>query len=169
MQILSEVNRSYLLDSFTAPIGVSHFWTLSAQLLDFKLEPLLYLEEIVGPTIRVRVQNLEIELPASWNILIVDRETYTIDVIPIAQCASFDQDVLLFSPDDSKLKTGKITVLEFVKKGICIAPEIPKGSAMIHPTGPELSHGRSLMYGIVVGGHDLYRWIGGRTVGEILG
>jgi len=169
MQILSEVNRPYIIDSFTAPLGVTHFWSFSGHMLDFKLEQTQYLEEIVGQTIRVRVQNLEIDLPASWYIMIVDKETYTVDMVPISHCASFDQDVLLFSPDDSKLKTGKISVIDFKPKGMCIAPEIPKGSAMIHPTGPELSHGRSIFYGIVIGGHDLYRWIGGKTVGDILG
>jgi hypothetical protein len=169
VQILSEVNRPYIIDSFTAPLGVSHFWTLSGHMMDFKLEEMQYLEEIVGQTIRIRVQNLDIDLPASWSILIVDKETYTIDMVPIAQLASFDQDVLLFSPDDSKLKTGKAMVIDYREKAVCIAPEIPKGSAMIHPTGPELSHGRSIFYGIVVGGHDLYRYIGGKTVGDILG
>jgi hypothetical protein len=169
MQILSEVNRPYIIDSFTAPMGVSHFWTFSGHMMDFKLEEASYLEEIVGQTIRIRVQNLEIDLPASWMIMIVDKETYTIDMVPLAQCASFDQDVLLFSPDDSKLVTGKVTVLDFKKKSACIAPEIPKGSAMIHPTGPELSHGRSIFYGIVIGPHDLYRWIGGKAIGDILG
>lgn len=169
MQILSEINRPYLLDSFTAPLGVSHFWTFSGHMLDFKLEETKYLEEIVGKTIRIRVQNLEIDLPASWQIMIVDTETYTIDVVPIAHCATFDQNVLLFSPDDSKLKMGKVTVLDFKDRGVCIAPEIPKGSALIHPTGPELNHGRSCFYGIVVGPHDLNRWINGLTVGDILG
>lgn len=101
--------------------------------------------------------------------MIVDKETYTIDMVPISHCASFDQDVLLFSPDDSKLKTGKVKVLNYLPKYVCIAPEIPKGSAMIHPTGVELSHGKPCHYGIVVGPHELYRYICGRTVGDILG
>ena len=169
MQILSEVNKPYIIDNFTAPLGVSHYWSFSGHMLDFKLEESKYLEEISGKTVLVRAQNLEIELPASWSIMIVDQETYTIDMIPIVQCASFDQPALLFSPDDSKLKIAKIKVLDFKDKGVCIAPEIPKGSAMIHPTGPELMHHRQIFYGIVVGPHDLYRWIGGKTIGDILG
>jgi len=168
VQILSEVNRPYLIDSFTAPMGVSHCWMFSGHMMDFKLEQLQYLEEIVGPTVKLRVQNLDIELPASWHILIVDKETYTVDSIPIAQCASFDQDVLLFSPDDSKPTTGKALVLDFVRKGTCIAPEVPKGSALVHPTGPELSHGKQCFYGIVVGPHDLHRWLSNKTVGDLL-
>ncbi len=169
MQILSEVNKPYIIDSFTAPLGVSHFWTFSGHMMDFKLEETQYLEEIAGQTIRIRVQNMEIDLPASWSIMIVDKETYTIDMIPIAQCASFDQDVLLFAPNDSKLKTGKVTVIDYKPHGVCIAPEIPKGSAMIHPVCQDVVHGRQMYYGIVVGGHDLYRYISQKTVGDILG
>lgn len=112
MQLLSEVSRPYIVDSITAPMGITHFWTLSGHMLDFKLEPLEYLEETTGPTIRVRVQNLEIDLPATWNLVAVDRETYTIDSIPLTACATFEHDILLFSPDDSKLVTTKLAVID---------------------------------------------------------
>lgn len=166
---MSEISKPYLLDSFTAPLGVTHFWTFSGHMLDFKLEEMQYLEEIVGKTIRIRVENLEIDLPASWNIMAVEKENYTLDMIPIAQCATFNQDILLFSPYDSKLKTCKINVIDFKPKGICIAPEIPKGSAMVHPVCQETLHGKMLHYGIVITPHDIFRHLNGKTIGDILG
>lgn len=167
MQILSEVNKPYNINSFTAPLGVSHFWTLSGHMLDFKMEEIQYLEEIVGQTVRVKVLNAEFDMPASWNILVVDRDTYTIDMVPISHCASFDHDVFMFSPDDTKLKTAKASIIKFEPQGTCFGPEIPKGSAMIHPVGQDVSHGKQLNYGIVISPHDLYRWIGGKTIGDI--
>ncbi len=169
MQILSEVSRPYIVESLTAPMGVSHFWTFSGHMMDFKLEELEYLEETTGPTITLRIQNLDIPLPASWNIMAVDMETYTVDCIPVAQAATFAARILMFSPDDSKLVTTTASVVDFRKSAAVVHPTVPKGSAMIHPTGPEISHGRSIFYGIVCGPHDLHRWIGGRTVGDILG
>lgn len=169
MHILSEVTRPYIVDSITAPMGVTHFWTFSGHMMDFKLEPLEYLEETIGATIRIRVQNLEIDLPASWSLIAVDRETYTIDTIPVTACTTFEHDILLFSPHDSKLVTTKLSVIDFNEKRSCIHPMIPKGSAMIHPTGPELSHGKQIFYGIVCGPHDLGRYITAKTVGDILG
>jgi len=169
MQLLSEVSRPYIVDSITSPMGVTHFWTFSGHMMDFKLEALEYLEETIGPTMKIRVQNLEIEMPTSWSLVAVDKETYTIDTIPVTACATFEHDILLFSPDDSKLVTTKLNVVDFKEKASCIHPMIPKGSAMIHPTGPERSHGRDIFYGIVCGPHDLVRFIGGRTVGDILG
>lgn len=169
MQILSEVSRPYIVDSITAPMGVTHFWTFSGHMMDFKLEELEYLEETIGPTITIRVQNLEIDMPASWSLIAVDKETYTIDSIPVTACATFEHDILLFSPFDSKLVTTRLTIVDYSEKKSCIHPMIPKGSCMIHPTGPEISHGKSIFYGIVAGPHDIYRYIGGATVGDILG
>jgi len=168
MHILSEVARPYSVESLTAPMGVSHFWSFSGHMLDFKLEELSYLEETVGPTIRVRVQNLDIDVPSSWHVLAVDRETYSIDCIPITSIATFEHDILLFSPDDSKLVTTKLNIVDYTPKGCVHHPMVPKGSAMIHPTGPEISHGKSIYYGIVIGPHDLHRWISGLAVGDIL-
>lgn len=169
MQILHECNKAYILDSITSPMGVSHFWTFSGHMMDFKLEPLEYLEETIGPTIKIRIQNLEIDIPATWVLVAVDRETYTVDTIPVTACATFEHDILLFSPNDSKLVTTKLNVVDFNERKSCIHPLIPKGSAMIHPTGPEISHGRPIFYGIVCGPHDLSRFLYSKTVGDILG
>lgn len=150
-------------------MGVSHFWTFSGHLMDFKLEKLEYLEETTGPTVTLRVQNLDIALPASWSLLAVDMETYKVDCIHVASAAAMAHSLLLFSPDDSKLVTTTAMVTDFKKKASVVHPTVPKGSAMVHPTGPEISHNRSIFYGIVCGPHDLYKWISGRTVGDILG
>jgi hypothetical protein len=168
MQILSEASRPYIIESLTAPIGVSHFWTFSGHMLDFKLEELSYLEETIGPTVKVRVQNLEMNLPASWHLLAVDRETYAIDCIPVPAVATFEHDILLFSPDDSKLVTTKLAIVDYSPKASVYHPMVPKGSAMVHPTGPEMSHHRSLFYGVVTGPWDLHRWINGLAIGDIL-
>lgn len=168
MQILAETQKPYIVESLSAPIGVSHYWTFSGHMLDFKLEPFTYIEETTGPTVRVVAQNLEMDLPASWQVLVVDQETYTIDCIPVAHCASFDHSVFLFSPHDGKMATTQMRVVDFRQQASCIHPAVPKGSALVVPTGPELLHGQRVFYGIVCGPYDLARWIGGRTVGEIL-
>jgi hypothetical protein len=83
--------------------------------------------------------------------------------------ATMDHRLFLFSPDDSKLVTTTAIVVEYSPKAVVYHPMVPKGSAMVHPTGPETSHGKPIFYGIVCGPHDLHRWISGKTVGDILG
>lgn len=169
MQLLSEVSRAYDLNSLTSPMGVSHFWTFSGHMMDFKLESLEYIEETSGPTIKMKVENTEISIPASWNIVAVDKETYRIDCIPVTACATFEHDVLLFSPDDSKLVTATASVTDFQAHAACVHPMVPKGSAMTSPVAQKLWHQKEITYSIIIGPHDLYRFIGGRTVGDILG
>jgi hypothetical protein len=137
-------------------------------MLDFKLEGLTYLEETTGPTVRIRVQNLEIDVPTGWHLLAVDKETYLVDSIPVTATATFEQNILLFSPEDSNPTTTKVTIIDFNPRQSVFHPMVPKGSAMIHPTGPEMSHGKSIFYGIVCGPYDLHRWVSQKTIGDIL-
>lgn len=168
MNILSDTNRPYPIESLSAPIGVSHFWSFSGQLLDFKLEDLTYLEETTGPTVRIRCQNMELNVPASWHVLAVDRETFGVDCIPIPAIATFEHDVLLFSADDCKPTTSKLSIVSYFDKASVIHPMIVKGAAMVHPIGLNPMHGKLVHYGIVIGPHDLGRWISGKAVGDLL-
>ncbi len=168
MQILHEGSKPYILDKLTAPIGVSHFWSFSGHMLDFKLEELSYLEETVGPAVKVRAKNLEFYVPSGWYVLALDKETYQVDSMPITACATHDHNILMFSPDDSSPVTTEVAVIDYVQKMNLVHPSIPKGSMMIHPTGPETKHGTSIFYGLVMGPHDLWRWVGGKTIGDIL-
>lgn len=169
MQIMTEVGRPLMIDSLTAPLAVSHYWTLSGQMMDFKLEAMDYLEETTGPTISVRIHGMEMDLPVSWNVVAVDRETSTIDSIPLTACATFQHEIMLFSPSDCKLVTANMQILDYHPKRACIHPMIPKGAMMIHPTSMQDKLGKPVLYGIICGPADLHRFIGGKTIGDILG
>lgn len=168
MNILSEVNKPCPLSSITAKVGISHFWTLSSQIRDFKLEELTYLEEMSGKLVTLQIGDTIVKLPSNWSIMIVDNETYTIDLVKVPNLAAFDYDVFLFSPEDSKLKTTKVKVIGLDEEGVEVVPSIPKGSAMIVPAGTFSSHGRLLYCGIVTTPYDLWRWLNGCTVGDLL-
>ena len=81
MHILYDALRPYNVTSLTDPISITHFWTFSGTMMDFKLEPLEYLEETTGPTVTVEVNGLTFDMPVSWNVLAVEQDSYT--VIPI--------------------------------------------------------------------------------------
>lgn len=169
MKILSEISRPYNFSSIVDPIGISHFWIFSSQLMDFKLEPISYVEQITGPVVQIKVRDTLISIPASWHIIAVDLETYTLDTIPITACATFDHDIFLFSPTDSKLTTAKINVIGYEEEETCTHPLVPKGSILASPIGEELSHGKPAFYAIMCGPHDLHRHLQGATVGDVLG
>lgn len=167
MKILSELSRPYNFSSITDPIGISHYWVFSGHMMDFKLEPISYVEQASGPVVKIKVFNTEISIPASWHIMAVDTETYTIDTIPITACATFDHDIFLFSPNDSKLVTTKINVIGYSDNEACVHPLVPKGSILASPVGEFKLHGNPIFYAIMCGPHDIHRHIGGATVGDI--
>lgn len=168
MVILNEIPRPYIIDSLTAPIVLRHHWIFSGQQLDFSLSEITYLEETVGPTITLQVQDSEVRVPGAWNVLIVDKETYTIDAVPVTACASFEHLAFVFSPTDGKLITAPIRAINWEPKGVCIYPAVDKANALVHAISPGTLHGKQIQRGIIVGPNDLWRHISGRTVGDIL-
>ena len=168
MIILNEINRPYIVDSLTAPIVLRHHWIFNGQQLDFGLNEIQYLEETTGPTVTLQIEDSEVRVPGAWNVLIVDRETYTVDAVPVTACASFEHLAFVFSPEDGKLITAPIRVLNWEPKGVCIYPAVDKANALVHAISPGVLHGKTVPRGVVVGPSDLWRYIGGKTVGDLL-
>lgn len=171
MHILSETNRPYILDSLTQPLpqGARFHWTLSGRDVDFMLSEISYLEETIGPTLSLLIEDTVVQVPGSWNILIVDRETYTVDAVPVTACTSFAHEAFVFSPEDSKLITAPIRVIGWDPNGSCIYPAVEKANALVHAISPGHKHGAQTSRGIVIGPNDLWRYLGGKTVGDLLG
>lgn len=168
MIILNEINRAYIVDSLTAPIVLRHHWVFNAQQLDFMLSEITYLEETQGPTITLQIADSEVRVPGAWSVLVVDRETYTIDAVPASACAAFEHEAFVFSPTDSKLQTAQIRVIGWDPKGSCIYPAVERAHALVHAISPGDSHGKSTARGVIIGPNDLWRFIGGKTVGDVL-
>lgn len=167
--VINEINKPYLIDSLTQPLPLRHHWIFDGHFLDFTLSEINYLEETVGPTITILVAECEIKVPGAWNILIVDRETSTVDVVPISKCAAMEYLAFVFSPEDGKLITEPIKVINWDEKDSCIFPAVGTGTAVVHSIAPGILHGKQINRGIVLSPHDLWRWIGGKTIGDILG
>ena len=133
------------------------------------LNEITYLEETVGPTVTLQIADAEVCVPGAWNVLIVDMETYTIDAVPVTACAAFEHQAFIFSPDDSKLITSPIKVVNFQQKESCIYPALERAQALVHAVSPGVSHGKTISRGVLLSPGDLWRWIGGKTIGDVLG
>lgn len=169
MQILTDFSKPYILDTLTAPMVVTHCWVFAANILDFKLAPLTYLEETTGPTVKLLVEGTELYVPTSWNILIVERETSTIDTIPVSSCSATPFGVFLMSADDSRMRIGSIAVIDYIPEYSCIHPLIPKGMALCHAIGPtQTVTGQMTELAVIIGPHDLNKFINGLAAGDLL-
>ena len=77
MLIFDENNDAIMLDCIQGPVLSQYMYVLDLQMMDFTLSPLLVFEEVICPTITLRVRGFTFDLPANWNILITDEERFT--------------------------------------------------------------------------------------------
>ena len=169
MQVLPDYNKPYIIDSLTAPLVIKYNWIFNGPAVDFMLSQITYLEETTGAAVKVRINNTEFWVPATWNILVTDRETYQLDTVSIQSCANIKHLAFSFSPDEMKLRTLDVMVVDYVDEMSLVHPMINKGTALVHPVGPAptLQHGKQLQLSVVIGPHDLYKHLQNKVIGDI--
>ncbi len=168
MLCLPDYNKPYLIESLHAAVAIKYHWVFNAQICDFVLAPIHYLEETSGSAVKVRINNFEFWMPATWNILVTDRETYQIDTVGIQQCAATSHIAFSFSPDEMKLRTLEIMVLDYVDSMALVHPMINKAQALVHPVGPSPKGiGKEYQLNVVIGPHDLYKHLQNKVVGDL--
>ena len=156
MIILPEWSRPYIISAVNQPIVPQYYWTFSGTLLDFTLTPLVYLEENIGPTIRIEINGIEFDVPTSWHILVVDPETRTIDTIPVAECAHNEYKAMLISSINSKYVDSVINIIDLNPNDTSLVyPKLSKGTMMMHPVGLEDGNEENVL-NAVIGPYDLY-------------
>jgi hypothetical protein len=168
MLVLPDYGKPYIIDSLTAPVVIKHNWIFNAPACDFMLSPITYLEETTGAVVKVRINNSEFWVPATWNILVTDRETYQLDTVAIQSCASTKHIAFSFSPDEMKLRTLDVMVVDYAEDMALVHPMISKGTALVHPVGPTVHGiGKQLQLSVVIGPHDLYKHLQNKVIGDV--
>lgn len=168
MLFLSDLNKPYIVDSLSQPMAIKHNWIFSAHMLDFTLSQISYLEESSGPAIRLKINDFAFLVPSSWNILIVDNDTYQIDTIPVTSCANAQCFAFGMSPTDSRLRLFEISILDFEPNVSLVHPMINRATALCHPIGTSSYQGNEVDVCSVIGPFDLHKWINGKSIGDIL-
>lgn len=167
MLVLPDFAIPFSVDSLTAPIVIKHCWMFRGIDTDFTLLPILYLEETTGAAVKVRINNSEFWIPATWNILVTDRDTFQLDTVNIQSCAATKHIAFVFAKDELKLRTLDIMVLDYCDSMSLIHPMIGKGTALVHPVGPSQGIGKQVALSVVIGPHDLYKYLSDKIVGDI--
>jgi len=167
MIICPDWNRPLNIDSLDTPIVATHFWTFSGPMLDYCLSPITYLEETTCPLIRLKINEVEFDVPTSWFILVGDPDTYQLDTIPIASCSNSVQHAVIMSPDDSRWRLLPISVISFKPESACVHPMLQKGYGLQHPVGQVMLHEKNVLITITISPMDLYKFIENFAVGDI--
>lgn len=137
MLILDENCHSIILDSVMTPLITNYFWILDLEIKDFTLTPLLILEEIIAPTVTLRILGFEFKLPANWTMLVYSEETMQVDVVDIGKLAGNDFTSLICGPRMSTVKPGHVIVTDYTPEFVNYAPSLSKHQMLCHPIGPD--------------------------------
>lgn len=137
MLIFDDENCPIIIDSIYTPVLSNYFWILDFELMDYTITPLLTLEEIVSPSIVLQIAGFSFNVPATWNILVVDNDTSQLDLIETNQLAGKDFSALMFGPNKWKHEYTNIRVINFSSSFVHTGPSLNKHQMLCHPIGPD--------------------------------
>lgn len=133
MLIFDGDSQPIIIDSIHGPTVSEYMWVLDLQMLDFKMTPLLMLEEIVCSSVQVMVNGYEFVLPASWNILVYDRDTTQLDVVELAEAAGRQFTAMAYGPNKTQPSPAPITVTNYFVEYKNVGPSLNKHQMLCHP------------------------------------
>jgi hypothetical protein len=162
------------LESVNGPVIPTHNWFYNSESNDFVLRPIRLLEETTGPTVRVLINGSEFNVPASWNLLVVDEETKMVDTVQITQCSSSNYRAFLMHPDILDYATSPVVLLDLFMRESCVHVMIPKMTMLLHPVGQvtkqQLNRGKTsdLSFSCMLSPQDVGKHMNQMTAMEIV-
>ena len=138
MLVLDNNNEALILDSIHTPTITDHFWVLDLNIMDFKLSPLLVLEEVVAPSIEVSIKDFRFVLPANWNILVADDDTMQLDVVEIADITGREFKAVVYGPTMALAELEPISVTDYHPNYQNVGPSLNKHQMLCHPISPNM-------------------------------
>lgn len=100
------------------------------------MTPLHMLEEIVCPSMQLCVSGFNFVVPASWHVLVFDRDTSQLDVVELSEVAGREFNALVYGPSKSRTTGAIITVTNYFVQYTNIVPSLNKHQMLCHPIGP---------------------------------
>lgn len=171
MLILPDYNFPYMIEDVSEHVVPKYSWFYDVDMNDFMLKPIRFLEETIGATVVVRINNQKFNVPASWNLMVVDEETKIVDTVPIVQCSSNNYKAFMMHPETNDYHVSSVDLIDLIPKSSCVHVMIPRLCMMLHPVGI-LETARSkyaeLNYSVLLSPQDLGKHLSAVTAMEIL-
>ena len=137
MLILDNNSEAVLLDSIHTPTPSEYFWVLDFEMMDYTLAPLTGLEEMIVPVIEVMVEGFKFVLPANWNMLVVDDETFQLDVSEVSDLAGREFTAMVYGPNLTNGELSVVTVTDYSPSFKIVGPSLNKHQMLCHPISPD--------------------------------
>ena len=137
MLVLDEKNKTYILNNINTVNPINNFWVLDLDIMDFTLAPLPFLEQIEGKAIQISIMGFAFTLPSNWNILIVNEENHSLDVVEISDVAGKEFKAVVNGVNISHPITKSIVVRDLFNYHIDVGPSLNKNQLLCHPISPD--------------------------------
>ena len=125
------------------------------------------LEETIGPTVTVKINGTTLFVPASWQVLIVDDDTKTVDTVQITQCASSAFKVYMMHPNLNRYEAVNAELIDLDPRGSVVHLAIPRLSMICHPVGKTVNS-KDLPMCILLGPQDIGKHMSNMSGQELL-
>lgn len=133
MIIINENNQSILLDTIYSPVPSNYLWVLDLEVQDYMLTDIKMLEEIIAPTVFLKVLGFTFPVPANWNVLIFGEDTGQVDIVDAGSLATNSFTALVSGPSFSQPMSAPLQVVDYKFEFTNIAPSLQKHQMMCHP------------------------------------
>lgn len=161
MLIFDNNSQAVILDSVHAPTAADYFWVLDFNMMDFTLTPLVGLEEMIVPVMEVMVEGFKFVLPAYWNMLVVDDDTYQLDVAEVSDLAGREFTAMVYGPNMTNGRLATVVATDYSPSFKIVGPSLNKHQMLCHPISPEAW--------VCVAPSDSYnKYLKNCTMGEII-
>lgn len=171
MKLISTLMRPFDISSISQPLPIQNIFAFDSKKLSYYDHQIAYLEEIQTPVVDLDFQGITVTVPSSWHILVVEKETFSIDTIPVISCSVYENFATAFEfswnngevchkPIDIKVKA-----IQYREGETIVYPSIPKTSSIfVNLYGTD-----DMQCGVIIGPYDLSRNVYGRTYGDLYG
>ena len=136
MYVFDENNNTIMLNCIDSVNVTERYWALDLELFDFRLVPLILLQQETSPGLTLSIKGFEFVVPASWNILVYSEETHELDVVEIKNLAAKEFYAYVGGPDVNNLRSEIIKVVDYTPSYEHTYPALEKSIMLSHPISP---------------------------------
>jgi len=136
MLIFDENSRSIILQSNTDPLPVEYFWVLDMEQMDFMLSKIVFVEDTIGPSITLRVNNFDFDVPSFWSLLIYDTETSQLDTVSLKEACGKSFTAVVGSHARNQITGVRVTAVGYSPNKSHVCPALNKHQMLCHPISP---------------------------------
>lgn len=133
MLIFDNNSQPIIIESLKTPVIASHFWVLNLEERDFKMTAISYIEETTSASIMLDVCGYRFYVPATWFILVADKETAMVDAVRVSDVSCSDFTAMVYGPNRSKAECVRVRAIDYSPLHTNVAPSLHKNEMLCHP------------------------------------